>query len=199
MNIFANGGVIGEHTYIYKSYKARIDINNARFISIGNNCLITEGCVLLAHDYSYAVVANKYGELLRNQRKTCIGNNVFLGMNTIVLMGASIGDNCIVGAGSVVSGKLEANSVYAGNPAKRICSLEEFYLKLKKNFVQSALIYAEKAFSEDSMGVYLSLFDCQKFYKYLDNTHLNGIDLEKIDQEKISGYHILRWNEIKHK
>lgn len=65
--------------------------------------------------------------------------------------------------------------------------------------MQSALVYAEKAFSEDSMGVYLSLFDCQKFYEYLNNTHLNGVNLEKIDREKMSGYHILQWNEIKHK
>lgn len=110
-----------------------------------------------------------------------------------------IGNNCIIGAGSVVTGKLDDNSVYAGNPAKRICSLEEFYLKFKKNFVQSALVYAEKAFSEDSMEVYLSLFDCQEFYEYLNNTHLNGINLEKIDREKMNGYHILQWNEIKHK
>lgn len=37
-----------------------------------------------------------------------------------------IGDNVIVGAYAVASGKLECNSVYAGNPAKRICSVEEF-------------------------------------------------------------------------
>ena len=49
-----------------------------------------------------------------------IGNNVFLGVNAIVLMGAHIGNNSIVGAGSVVTGKFGDNSVIAGNPAKII-------------------------------------------------------------------------------
>jgi acetyltransferase-like isoleucine patch superfamily enzyme len=38
-------------------------------------------------------------------------------MNTIILKGSVIGDNCIVGAGSVVSGSFANNSVIAGNPA----------------------------------------------------------------------------------
>jgi acetyltransferase-like isoleucine patch superfamily enzyme len=47
-----------------------------------------------------------------------IGNNVFVGTNCIILYGTTIGDNCIVGAGSVVRGHYPDNSVIVGNPAK---------------------------------------------------------------------------------
>lgn len=50
-------------------------------------------------------------------------------MNAIILMGANIGDNVIIDAGSVVSGNVESNSVYAGNPAVKICSLQECHKK----------------------------------------------------------------------
>lgn len=55
-----------------------------------------------------------------------IGNNVFLGLGTIVMPGSTIGDNVIIGAGSIVRGKIESNSVYAGVPAKYLCSLDEY-------------------------------------------------------------------------
>lgn len=61
-----------------------------------------------------------------------IGNNVFIGVNSIVLKDTIIGDNVIIGAGSVISGNVESNSVYAGVPAKKICSLDEYVEKLKK-------------------------------------------------------------------
>jgi len=65
-----------------------------------------------------------------------IGNNVFLGYGVTVLPGANIKDNVIVGANSVVTrGELKSNSIYAGVPAKYICSLDEFLDKNKNKFV----------------------------------------------------------------
>ena len=49
--------------------------------------------------------------------KIIIGNNVFIGINCIILSNTTIGDNCIVGAGSVVRGHFPENSIIAGNPA----------------------------------------------------------------------------------
>ena len=49
-----------------------------------------------------------------------IGKNCFLGCNSIILKGTVLGDNCVVGAGAVVSGKFEDGCVIAGNPAKKI-------------------------------------------------------------------------------
>ncbi len=52
-----------------------------------------------------------------------IGADCFIGTNSIILKGSSIGDGCVVGAGSVVSGKFDSKSVIAGNPAKMIKKL----------------------------------------------------------------------------
>lgn len=49
-----------------------------------------------------------------------IGDNVFIGMNAIILKGVHIGNNAIVGAGSVVTKDIPANEIWAGNPAKFI-------------------------------------------------------------------------------
>ena len=60
-------------------------------------------------------------------------------MNSFILMGTSIGDNCIIGAGSIVKGNFPENVVIAGNPAKVICTLDEFYLKRKSRCLNEAL------------------------------------------------------------
>lgn len=49
-----------------------------------------------------------------------IGNNVFIGMNSIILKGTTIGDHCVIGAGSVVHGNFADHTMIAGNPAKVI-------------------------------------------------------------------------------
>ena len=49
-----------------------------------------------------------------------IGKNCFIGCNVLILKGSKIGDNCVVGAGAVISGSFEDNCVIAGNPAKVI-------------------------------------------------------------------------------
>lgn len=103
-------------------------------------------------------------------------------MNSIVLMGANIGDNVIIGAGSVVSGKIEKNSVYAGNPARKICSLDEHYQRLQNSFDESALITIEslenmykKRPSLEQLGLYASLFvdkTPQNMNKYFANSNI---------------------------
>lgn len=53
-----------------------------------------------------------------------IGKNCFIGCNALILKGTQLGDNCVVGAGAVVSGEFEDNCVIAGNPAKVIRIIE---------------------------------------------------------------------------
>lgn len=147
--------------------------------------------MILAHDYSYSV-CHCIGELPRKQCVTKIGSNVFLGMNTIVLMGAHIGDNVIVGAGSVVHGELESNSVYAGNPAKRICGLDEFCKKNLEQVVESAKIYAMQLMKQyhripkiDEMGFYAVLFvekNDKNMKRYFSNSH-NQECIKKITKQ----------------
>lgn len=95
-------------------------------ISIGNDVTLSTRVHILAHDASTKKHLG-YAKIGR----VVIKDHVFIGANTTILPGVTIGENAIIGAGSVVSKDVEANSVYAGVPAKRICSLEAYLSKFK--------------------------------------------------------------------
>ena len=134
-----NRGIkIGEGTIFYSPANTVVDLTVPHMLEIGENVRITHGVTILAHDYSWSVLTRTTGNCLGGTAPLKIGNNVFIGVNATILMGSVIEDNVIIGAGSVVNGRCEANSVYAGNPAKRICSLETFYEKRSKKVIESA-------------------------------------------------------------
>lgn len=58
-----------------------------------------------------------------------IGDRVFIGAGSIVLPGVHIGNDCIIGAGSVVVTDIPDGTVYAGNPARKICETSDFLAK----------------------------------------------------------------------
>ena len=99
-------------------------------ITIGDNFVSAPGSLVLAHDASTFFHSGKY-----RVERTKLGNNVFLGANAIIMPGVTIGDNVIIGAGSVVTKNLENNMVYAGNPAKCICSVNEYIKKCESKDV----------------------------------------------------------------
>ena len=68
-------------------------------------------------------IPGKRKACFENDKDVTIGENVWIGMNSIILKGVTIGDNTVVGAGSVVSKNLEPNSVYVGNPLKKVKSI----------------------------------------------------------------------------
>ena len=142
-----NGITVGEHCRFYNPSSMYIDINRPCLISIGDRVKVAAGVTILAHDYSRSVLRCVYGEVIGEAKRTIIGNNVLLGIHATLLMGAQIGDNCIVGAGAVVSGKVPPNSIVAGNPAKVIMTIDEFYQKRKARYVDEAKEYI-RAFYE---------------------------------------------------
>lgn len=139
----SKGADIGKNVYFYTPMQSVVDTANAQFLEIGDNVQFTAHTKLIEHDYSFVVLCNKYNSIPRKQKRTKIGSNVFVGVGAIILMGADIGNNVIIGAGAVVSGKVESNSVYAGNPARKICTLDEHFERNKAQFIDSAKCYAE--------------------------------------------------------
>ncbi len=99
-----------------------ITIYARKGISIGENTLIGANTKILDNDFhpidEKARMVNDVSKV--KSEKIVIGKNCFIGCNSIILKGTILGDNCVVGAGAVVSGKFEKNSVIAGNPAKVI-------------------------------------------------------------------------------
>ena len=96
-------------------------------IEIGEDCLISTNVVIMAHDASTALPIG-YTKIGR----VSIGNHVFIGQGSTILCGVSIGDNAIIGARSLVNKDVPANCVYGGNPAKFICTFEEYREKKKE-------------------------------------------------------------------
>jgi maltose O-acetyltransferase len=107
-SLFLGQGVYIDGTYGY-------------LIKIGDDVSITRNCCILAHDSSSKLVMRncKFG-------KVEIGNKVFVGANSTILPGVTIGDEVIIGSDSVVTKDIPARTVYAGNPAKMICTLDEY-------------------------------------------------------------------------
>lgn len=132
------GIAVGENVEIFRPFNTTIDTQNPHLLTIGNDVQITGPVTILTHDYSWSVLKRKYGYIYGNQRKTIIGDNVFIGWGATILGGTQIGNNVIIGANAVVSGHVDSNSVYAGNPARKIMTLEEFRDKRKKKQIEEA-------------------------------------------------------------
>ncbi|QLL74726.1 acyltransferase [Lactobacillus crispatus] len=138
------GVSIGKGVKIYRPFNTTIDIQAPHLLSIGDYVQITGPATILNHDYSWSVIKRKYGYIYGSQRKTIIGNNVFIGWGATILGGSTIGDNVIIGANSVVSGEVESNSVYAGNPAKKIMTLNEYYEKRRSKQINEAITFVKE-------------------------------------------------------
>ena len=191
------GCTIGEGTIFYKPHEYPVDETSCHFIAIGKNCRITGGVTILAHDYSYAVLRPTHHCMLLKSGMTEIGDNVFIGMNAIVLMNTHIGNNCIVGAGSVVSGTFGDNVVIAGNPARVVCTLDQYYEKLTSKFEQNAKIFFQRKSKllgrpllESEMSWYVALWrakDVQERRSMLnETTRVDGDDKQAVIDDVLS-------------
>lgn len=89
-------------------------------IFIGDNCLIGHNVTITTLNHS--IEPEKRQGLLPKSVK--IGNNVWIGANVTILPGITIGDNAIIGAGSIVTKNVTANTIVAGNPAKILKHIE---------------------------------------------------------------------------
>lgn len=160
-----NGVQVGENVRFYSPSNTLVDISCPWLLTIGNNVNVTHGVIILTHDYSWSVIKNSpktKGVILGAQSPVRIGNNVFIGMNSVITRGVTIGDNVIIGAGSVVTDDCETDSVYAGVPAKRIMSVDEYYSKrLSKQFEEAkemAVIYKNKFGENPPKDVFFEYF-----------------------------------------
>lgn len=187
-----HGCDIGDNVHFHDPKNTFVDPNVLYNISIGNNVSITRGVTILAHDYSYKVFRNIYHDMPQKFGVTKIGNNVFIGMNAIILMGSNIGDNCVIGAGSVVSGNIPSNSVVIGNPAKILCSIENYHTKCVDNFKNNAINYAKNFIKTHSriptveeMGFFSVLFleKNNENLEYLRKINITGDNRAEVLQD----------------
>lgn len=110
---------IGDRTFINKDFL----VVGGGYITIGEDCLIGPRCSIYTPNHAFAVKPRLEG--WEHTSPVTIGNNVWLGGSVTILPGAVIGDNSIIGAGSVVSGTIPADFIAVGNPCRVVKSLPE--------------------------------------------------------------------------
>ncbi len=101
-----------------------LDPSHCWLIQIGDNVTFGPHVQVLGHDASTCPYIG-YAKIGR----VSIGNNVFVGANSVILPGVTIGDNVIIGAGSVITKSIDSNTVYAGNPARPIKTIDEYVIE----------------------------------------------------------------------
>lgn len=99
-------------------------------ITLGDNVHITREVLFVTHDGGTLLYRNQFPDL-EITAQISVGNNVYIGVRSIILPGVKIGNNCIIAAGSVVTKEVPDNSVVGGVPAKLIKTSEEYLSGIK--------------------------------------------------------------------
>lgn len=101
-------------------------------ISVGSNVYIAADVRFITHDVSALMISKYLGKEneLDKVGSISIGDNVFIGLGTIIMPNITIGNNVVVAAGAIVTKSIPDNSVYGGNPAKLICAFDDYVNKL---------------------------------------------------------------------
>ena len=163
----------------YKSYLKRIGLefdDDVRFvgninfgsepylITIGEHVTISNNVQFITHDGGTYVFRHekKYKDVLKFG-KINVGNNCFIGARSIIMPNIKIGNNVVVAAGSVVTKSIPDNVVVGGNPAKIICSLEEY----KNKSLKSTPIYNKENFIKNKKDEVIKICNNQEFKKEL--------------------------------
>ena len=100
-------------------------------ITLGKHVTVTSGVKFITHDGG-AWVFRKEDPNLDIVAPITVGDNVFIGINSVIMPGVTIGNNSVVGAGSIVTRDVDPETVVAGVPARRISSLDDYRKKAEK-------------------------------------------------------------------
>jgi acetyltransferase-like isoleucine patch superfamily enzyme len=107
--------VIGEGTWI----GAFTLIDGSGGLTIGRGVDVSSGAQIYTHSTARRCVSGRNYNTV-DRRPVSIGDSVFIGANATILMGVTIGEHAVIGAGAVVNHDVEAYSIVAGVPARRI-------------------------------------------------------------------------------
>lgn len=136
-----------------------VRIMAAESILIGDACMIAHGVYI--SDADWHGIYDR-AEPVGNTKPVILEDNVWIGDSAIICKGVTIGKNSIIGAGAVVTKNVPPNSIFAGNPAKLVKTLEDKEFNTRANFLENP-----KKLAKD--------FDSLDRYSLGDNTFLNWI------------------------
>lgn len=133
------GVKIGSNCLVYRSVEWS---SEPYLITIGNNVQLTRGVSIHTHGGAHAVRRNipnfdVFGKVM-------IKDWAYIGAHAQIMPGVTIGEGAIVAAGSIVTKSVPDGMVVGGNPAKVLCSVEEYLMRNKKHNVGTYGMTAEK-------------------------------------------------------
>lgn len=117
-------------------------------ITIGDRVTITAGVILLTHNGSTWLMRDEQGRRF-DFKPLYIGNDVFIGTNSIIMPGVRIENEVIVAAGSVVTKSIPTGSIVGGNPAKIIGNYKDYKEKALANFLTEKVHNSSEKFSKE--------------------------------------------------
>lgn len=142
---FAGANItIGDRCVLHNNY-----INVARPVSIGNDVGLSPDVIMITHGF-WSSCLEGYPTVYK---PISLGNNVIVGQGTTFLPGATVPDNVVIGAASVVSKgcKMESNKIYAGNPARFIRNIITPTMDEQRVLAEDIIqAYLQRAMEEDS-------------------------------------------------
>lgn len=147
------GVKLGDNNFIASKFWS----SEGYLITIGSNCQLTANSKIFTHGGGGAV-RQKYPEF-DTFGKVTIGDYVYVGNSALIMPGVTIGDNVLIAAGTVVTKSLPSNIVVAGNPAKFICTMDEY---IERNIRYNT---NTKSFSMNDKKEFLLSMSEEKFIK----------------------------------
>ena len=134
-------------------------IRSAKKIIIGQSTMIASDVTITDSDWHGIYDRTDY---VASPKEVSIEDNVWIGEKSIILKGTKIGANSIIGAGSVVSGEVPPNTIYAGNPAREIRKLD------KGNFVTRETLFSESStYLEDLLSIEKKTLENNTFFGWI--------------------------------
>jgi maltose O-acetyltransferase len=118
------GLILGNNVFLNDGFF--LDPAHCHLIEIGDNVVFGPRVMIFAHDAS---AKKAIGKTVVSAVR--IGRNAFIGAGTIILPGSTVGEGSIVGSGSVLKASVGAFELWAGNPARKLCTIEEYIERLK--------------------------------------------------------------------
>lgn len=123
---------IGDGTCIFSNIAA----SEPYLVSVGSNCTISTNVSFVTHDASVGLYCGGRDVISDICGKISIGDNCFIGGQSVILYGVSIPDNTLIAAGSVVTKSIqESGCIVGGNPARIIGKIDSFLNKNKDYFL----------------------------------------------------------------
>lgn len=118
ISVGGNGILIFGKNFTIRAHSSIVAYKKIEF---GNDCLLSWDILIMDTDFHH--IMDKQGTVINEDLPIFVGNNIWIGCRNLILKGASIPNNCVIGSNSLVNKKLEGvNCLYAGNPIRCVKS-----------------------------------------------------------------------------